>query len=237
MRAQMEPDKKPLALLVDDEVQMLEIISFALETQGFNTQSATSAISALEIFKTAPFDLLVLDVMLPDQSGIWLCRKIRELSQVPVILLTAKGEVLDRLEGLEAGADDYITKPFHPRELALRAAAIVRRGQASAKSETVFIKDLVIEPKSASVSLRGRRVALSQSELRLIIFLAARINEDVGIELLLEEVWGTSSLDGGKEMVKNAIYRLRIKLEDNIAEPIYIQTTRGRGYRLNGSAK
>lgn len=225
-------DQAPTALIVDDEKQMLEIVSFALETQGFNTTTATDAARAIELFQSRNFEILILDVMLPEFSGIWLCEQVRRVSNVPIIMLTAKGEIADRVAGLEAGADDYVVKPFHPRELALRAQAIVRRSRENQKTEIIRLDGLVIDPKNGTVLLRGNRLSLSQSEFRLLMTLALRVGEITDVEYLLREVWGAESLVGGKEMVKTAIYRLRIKLEDSLTNPQFIQTVRGQGYRM-----
>lgn len=225
-------DPKPSVLIVDDEIQMLEIISFALETQGFNSSTATNALQAIELFEKGNFEILILDVMLPDFSGTWVCNQVRRVSNVPIIMLTAKGEVADRVAGLEAGADDYVVKPFHPRELALRAQAIVKRNRENQRTDVIHLGWLVIDPKSATVMLRGNRVALSQSEFRLLMILALNVGEVTSVEHLLHEVWGVESLVGGREMVKTAIYRLRIKLGDSVTAPVFIQTVRGKGYRL-----
>lgn len=225
-------DQAPTALIVDDEKQMLEIVSFALETQGFDTTTATDAAQAIELFQSRNFEILILDVMLPEFSGIWLCEQVRRVSNVPIIMLTAKGEIADRVAGLEAGADDYVVKPFHPRELALRAQAIVRRSRENQKTEIIRLDGLVIDPKNGTVLLRGNRLSLSQSEFRLLMTLALRVGEITDVEYLLREVWGAESLVGGKEMVKTAIYRLRIKLEDSLTNPQFIQTVRGQGYRM-----
>lgn len=225
-------DQAPTALIVDDEKQMLEIVSFALETQGFNTTTATDAAQAIALFQSRNFEILILDVMLPEFSGIWLCEQVRRVSNVPIIMLTAKGEIADRVAGLEAGADDYVVKPFHPRELALRAQAIVRRSRENQKTEIIRLDGLVIDPKNGTVLLRGNRLSLSQSEFRLLMTLALRVGEITDVEYLLREVWGAESLVGGKEMVKTAIYRLRIKLEDSLTNPQFIQTVRGQGYRM-----
>lgn len=226
-------DPIPTALIVDDEKQMLEIVTFALETQGFITSTATDATQAIELFQNSNFEILILDVMLPDFSGTWLCEQVRRVSNVPIIMLTARGEVVDRVAGLEAGADDYVVKPFHPRELALRAQAIVRRNRENQKTDIIHLDDLVIDPKNATVFLRGNRVSLSQIEFRLLMTLALRVGEIADVKYLLREVWGVDSLVGGKEMIKTAIYRLRIKLEDSLTDPLFIQTVRGQGYRMS----
>lgn len=224
--------RSPHALVVDDERQMLDIVSFALETQGFTTVQVGDAEQAWAMFERNDFDVLILDVMLPRASGVTLCRRVRRVSDVPIILLTAKGEAADRVAGLEAGADDYVVKPFHPRELALRAQAIVRRYRERAADSRIVNGDLVIDPRTATVTRAGEKVALSQSEFHLLMALASRLDEDVSWSHLLLEVWGTDSLLGGREMVKTAIYRLRGRLGRPSADADYIVTVRGRGYRM-----
>ena len=214
---------------------MVDIVSFALETQGFQIVEALDAEQAWKAFQTNDFDIIVLDVMMPRMSGLTLCQRIRQESDVPVMLLTARGEVDDRVAGLEAGADDYVVKPFHPRELALRAQAIVRRFRERADGARIVVDDLVVDPRSASASLGGERLTLTQSEFRLLQMLASRLDEVVTWDELLHVVWGTDSLIGGREMVKTAVYRLRAKLGDSPTDPRYIHTVRGRGYRMPSS--
>src|SRR5690606_13415819 len=167
----------PRALVVDDERQMRDIVSFALETQGFTTVEAADAEKAWAACERQAFDVIVLDVMLPRASGISLCRRIRVLSDVPIILLTAKGEAADRVAGLEAGADDYVVKPFHPRELALRAMAVVRRYREGHAVSRIVNGGLVIDPRSFSALRDGERLNLTQSEFALLLALASRLDE------------------------------------------------------------
>ncbi|AYF98410.1 response regulator transcription factor [Protaetiibacter intestinalis] len=223
---------QPRALVVDDERQMRDIVTFALETQGFTTVEASDAEQAWTAFERESFDAIILDVMLPRASGIALCRRIRTVSKVPIILLTAKGEAADRVAGLEAGADDYVVKPFHPRELALRAMSVARRYREAPAGSRIVNGDLVIDPRTLTVLRAGTRVPLSQSEFHLLMALASRLDEEVGWGLLLQEVWGTDLMLGGRDMVKTAVYRLRGKLGDSSAAPHYIQSVRGRGYRM-----
>ncbi|RQP10746.1 MAG: DNA-binding response regulator [Microbacteriaceae bacterium] len=222
----------PRALVVDDERQMRDIVSFALETQGFTTVEASDAEKAWAACERQAFDVIVLDVMLPRASGITLCRRIRAFSDVPIILLTAKGEAADRVAGLEAGADDYVVKPFHPRELALRAMAIVRRYRDANAVSRIVNGGLEIDPRTHAVLRDGERLSLTQSEFSLLLALASRLDEEVTWTELLQEVWGTDSLLGGRDMVKTAIYRLRGKLGESSAAPRYIHSVRGLGYRM-----
>lgn len=221
---------KPLALVVDDEPQMIDIVSFALETQGFTTLSARDAEKAWQVFKSRELDLLVLDVMLPQSSGLSLCRRIRQTSTVPILLLTARGEAKDRVAGLEAGADDYVTKPFHPRELALRAEAIVRRtrGAAGLRAEVVCGPLKIAE---GSAVLAGHILTLSPTELRLLTRLAAEEGKPVSFRDLLLAGWQVDEGPGGRQMLKTALYRLRRQLSEH-GYPHAVEAVRGTGYRL-----
>lgn len=223
---------EPLALVVDDEPQMRAIVTFALETQGFRCVEAGSAEEGWRIVETSPLDLVVLDVMLPNQSGIELCRQIRRSYAVPIILLTARGEVDDRVEGLEAGADDYLVKPFSPRELALRAQGVVRRSAQPARPMVIEVGDIEIDLTLMRATERGVPLQLSVVELRLLVALATRLGESVPWRELIREVWAVESDEGGREMLKTAVYRLRSRLEVDPSRPAIILTARGVGYRM-----
>lgn len=224
-------EPRPRVLVVDDESQMVSIVAFALETQGFQPDVARSAEQGWRMLCAEHYDLVVLDVMLPGASGIQLCERLRAESEVPVILLTARGEEEDRLRGLLAGADDYVTKPFSPRELALRASAIVRRTRGrAASSETLVNGTLVIDQARRSVTLGGRLVQLSDVELRLLVALTRRVGDIVPWRTLLNEVWHTAELQGGRDMIKTSVYRLRQHLGQ--AGESLIVTVRGTGYLM-----
>lgn len=222
-----------IALVVDDEPQMLDIVTFALETQGFTTLTARDAESAWNLFKERPLDLLVLDLMLPHASGTTLCRRIREVSEVPIIMLTARGESADRVAGLESGADDYVTKPFHPRELALRAEAIVRRTHPRAAATVLHHGPLRVE--SDRVSVHGRYLTLSATELRLLTRLLQNPGQTVSFGELLLAGWRQAEGPGGREMLKTAVYRLRQRLAVE-GYPRSIRAVRGAGYRFQSLA-
>ncbi len=217
-------------LVVDDEPQMVEIVKFALETQGFQTVTAGSAEEGWKIVESTHLDLLVLDVMLPGRSGLTLCRRVREHSDTPVLLLTARGEAPDRLAGFEAGADDYVVKPFNPRELALRAQAIVRRSRTGKSSQLIRNGPLVIDVSSGKVTLNSTAIKLTDIELRLLIALGRKIDQTVNWRDLLTQVWETESQLGGKEMLKTAVYRLRSRLGDSGDQ--IIASVRGVGYTM-----
>lgn len=224
-------DPSPRVLVVDDEAQMVSIVAFALETQGFETVTARSAELAWRLFGEQRFDLVVLDVMLPGLSGVGLCERLRGVSDVPIILLTARGEENDRLTGLLAGADDYVTKPFSPRELALRASAIVRRTRVrSVSDESIRNGPLQVDPVRRTAHLEGSVVRLSDVEFRLLVVLARRAGQVVGWRELLNEVWFTGELVGGRDMIKTTVYRLRQHLGPR-GEDLVV-TVRGLGYLM-----
>lgn len=227
----------PLVLVVDDEEQMTAIISFALETQGLRTLIAADASAARQLLDTEPVELVVLDVMLPGESGIELCRSLRETSDVPVILLTALSDVDDRVAGLMAGADDYLTKPFSPRELALRAQAILRRSTgastlADPDAHALRCGPLRVDREGGNASWDGIELDLPETELRLLGRLVQDAGRAVPLRTLLQEVWGTSRAEGGRDMVKSMIYRLRQQMRAQGAPSDLIEAVRGQGYRV-----
>ena len=222
-------EHRHLALVVDDEPQMLDIVTFALETQGFSGVAAKDAEAAWQLFRSRQFDLVVLDVMLPQASGLSLCRRIREVSDVPVLLLTAKSGVQDRIAGLEAGADDYVTKPFHPRELVLRAEALMRRSMGAPTNTELIHGALRISQDAAAVN--GRHLHLSALELRLLRRLASAQGQPVSFRDLLLSGWQIDEGPGGREMLKTALYRVR-KAMQNEGIPRAIRAVRGVGYEL-----
>ncbi|MFC0672484.1 response regulator transcription factor [Brachybacterium hainanense] len=228
--------RAPRILVVDDEEQMTAIIAFALETQGLRTVTARHAAAAREVLAGGGIDLVVLDVMLPGESGVELCRSLRETSDVPVILLTALGEVDDRVAGLSAGADDYLTKPFSPRELALRVSAVLRRtaaaGAAGSAADMLRCGALRVDPGAGAASWDGAPLQLPETELRLLARLAQEAGRPVPLRSLLRDVWGTASTEGGRDMVKSMVYRLRQQMRSQGAPEDLIEAVRGQGYRL-----
>lgn len=224
---------KPRALIVDDEEQMLSIVAFVLDTQGFECETVPSTARARERLAVSSFDLLILDVMTPTGSGIDLVRAIRARGDtIPIILLTALGDEEDRIAGLEAGADDYVTKPFSPRELALRAQAVVRRVVPSRPRRVLEVSGLRIDLDRRSAHWLGTQVQLSPTELKVLTVLVARQGEDVSWRDLLNEAWETTDAAGAHDMIKTTMYRLRRQLERAGMDPRSIQSVRGRGYRF-----
>lgn len=219
----------PRALVVDDEAQMLSIVSFALETQGFEVLTARTAEKAWTALRREHFDLAILDVTLPGASGLDLCQRLRAESDLPVIMLTARTTEDHRVAGLLAGADDYVTKPFSPRELALRAQAIVRRTRPVREDDDIRNGPLQINATRRRAILDGRVLRLSDVEIRLLAALARRAGEVVTWSELLNEVWFTGEHAGGRDMIKSTVYRLRHHLDD---EREWITSVRGSGYLM-----
>jgi DNA-binding response OmpR family regulator len=197
----------------DDEPQMAVIVEFALQTQDFQVLTAHDGATALQLLKQHQVDLVILDVMMPSMDGLTLCQRIRARSEVPIMLLTALAQHDDVIAGLEHGADDYVTKPFHPREVALRAQALVRRRRD--RGAVIRIGDLVIDPGAQTVTLSQRPLDLPFTEFKL-----------------LRTVWGTTDLLGGRDVVKSAIYRLRSRLAAIPGGTNYLRTLRGVGYLM-----
>jgi DNA-binding response OmpR family regulator len=223
---------KPTALVVDDEPQMTAILEFALETQGFEVLVAHDGATALNLLRTKPVDLVVLDILMPALDGLTVCERIRGRSDVPVMLLTALNQHDDVIAGLEHGADDYVTKPFHPREVALRAQALVRRRRDA--DAPLRVGDLTIEPSTRTAVLAGQRLDLPYTEFKLLAQLAAHRGTPQSWRGLLRDVWGTTDLIGGRDVVKSTIYRLRARLASVSTPGVdgtgYVQTVRGVGY-------
>ena len=227
----------PVVLVAEDEPQMAAIIAFALETQGFAVRTVYNGLAAKEALDGGGIDLAVLDVMLPRYDGLELCRHIRKNNSMPVLLLTARTAKEDVIAGLEAGADDYVAKPFHPRELALRASALFRRSQHPAVSEPVAPvahPRVAVDSARHAVTLDGEVLHLTNNEFRLISALLSAGGDVRTWQQLLREAWGLEGWEGGREMVKAAVYRLRHKLGDDPTEPILFEAVRGVGYRMLG---
>ncbi|MFT3942610.1 MAG: response regulator transcription factor [Ancrocorticia sp.] len=223
-------------LVVDDEQQMVLIVTFALETQGFTCFTAGMARQAWEILENNHVDIVILDIMLPDSTGLDLVRRIRGAGMaVPIILLTALSDETDRIKGLEVGADDYVTKPFSPRELALRTQAVLRRtvGNDQQRGHILEIGPLRLDLQAERAWWNDTRIDLGHTEFRVLTILAENAGETVTPYQLLNEAWATSSTVGGREMIKTAIYRLRKHVGESGGDPSVIKSVRGRGYVLS----
>ncbi|GAB48075.1 response regulator transcription factor [Mobilicoccus pelagius] len=228
-------DDAPLVLVVDDEPQMLTVVGMALRAKGFRTITAATATAAWRVLTEHAVDAVVLDVMLPGERGVDLCRRVREVTDVPVLLLTALGTEEDRVAGLEVGADDYVVKPFSPRELALRVAALTRRRRRTAgpitPGATRSVGNLHLEAGLQAVTRDGVAVHTTPSEFRLLWLLAGHVGETVGHRALHEAIGPAGAHAGDRDIVRTAMYRLRSTLGTAPGTP-QILTDRGRGYRL-----
>lgn len=223
-------------LVVDDEPDIVELLSYNLRKEGFEVSSALDGNEALARIGKADFDFLILDLMLPGIQGMELCRILRNNPQtrhIPIIMLTAKGEEVDRIIGLETGADDYMTKPFSPRELIARIRAVLRRtGERVAEGSTIRVGDLLINRETYSVSKRDLPVALSSTEFRLLLYLAERRGRIFSRDQLLDAAWKDEAFVEPRT-VDVHIRRLRTQIEDDPSEPRYIKTRRGIGYYMD----
>jgi DNA-binding response OmpR family regulator len=221
-------------LVVDDEVRMVRFIRLNLEHDGFQVIEAYNGMQALERMRTNLPDLVLLDVMMPDIDGFEVLRTIREISQVPVIMLTAKGEEDDRVRGLELGADDYITKPFSPREMVSRVRAVLRRTETTTSATHGLIEvdeHLKINFDRREVWLNGELVQLRPTEYRLLFYLVQNAGWVLTHDQILAKVWGYEYRDE-PHYVRLYINYLRKKIEADPANPKYILTERGVGYRF-----
>ncbi|MGB9594027.1 MAG: response regulator transcription factor [Anaerolineae bacterium] len=223
-----------LILVVDDESRMVRFIQTNLEMDGFRVISASNGLEALEKVRTELPDLVILDVMMPEMDGFETLEMIREQSEVPVIMLTVKGEERDKHQAFTAGADDYLTKPFSPRELSDRVKAVLRRagGASAARSEPIIVDDrLQIDFAQREVIVEGKRIKLRPTEMRLLYHLVENAGWIVPNEVLLQKVWGPEYVDD-VQLLRIYIAYLRQKIEKDTSNPQYILTERGYGYRF-----
>lgn len=223
-------------LVVDDDPTVREVVVSYLRADGYDVKEAADGEAALSMIRHERPDLVVLDVMLPGVDGLEVCRRIRTSTDLPVILLTALGSVQDRVAGLELGADDYLTKPFSPRELVLRAASVLRRVRESNSTDptTVTDGDLVVDGASRKVRRGGNAVLLTVREFDLLRFLVTNPGRVFTRDELLERVWGWSF--GDQSTVTVHVRRLREKVEPDPAAPIRLVTVWGVGYRWEAAA-
>ena len=219
-------------LVVDDEKNIVKGIKFSLEQDGMTVDAAYDGEEALALAKQNTYDLIILDVMLPKMAGTEICQRIREFSAVPVVMVTAKGEDMDKIMGLEYGADDYITKPFNILELKARIKAILRRAAkpaAAPAAHTLDVRDLSIDTQSRRVFVLEQEITLTAKEYDLLEFLVKNTGRVCTRENLLTELWGSENT-GDARTVDVHIRRLREKIEENPSDPKYIYTKWGVGY-------
>lgn len=223
-------------LLVDDEIEILKLLSTVLKKEGLNNiYIANTGAKALEIFKEVNPDLVILDIMLPDMEGYEICKKMRDISMVPVLFLSAKNEELDRILGFAIGADDYIIKPFSPKEVAYRIKAHLRRNTyvANIKGESSEIKfgPFTLNEDKYELRKNGELIELKAKEFKILSYLAKNKNQIISKESICDKVWGENYI-GFDNTIMVHIRRLREKIEENPSKPQYLITAKGLGYKL-----
>ena len=219
-------------LAVEDDERIRSAVKLALEDEGWTVDVAASGEAAIEIFLQTSPDVVLIDIMLPGIDGFELCRTIRKTSDVPVVMVTARNDTHDIVAGLEAGADDYLTKPFATKELSARIRALLRRVRPSSPShERLVFGDLELIPEEGKVLRNGEEVHLTKTEFRLLCELAENPGQVFSRESLLDQVWGYDYFGDGR-LVDVHVRRLRTKVEADPANPRHVVTVRGLGYRL-----
>lgn len=221
-------------LIVEDEPSIVTLLQYNLEQHHFNTVIAYDGEEALQRFKERDYALIILDIMLPKLDGISVCKSIRSINeQVPIIMLTAKNTEHDKIQGLELGADDYLTKPFSPKELLARINAILRRIGKEKTNKFIEMKngDLIINPKNYEVKFKGDLIEVTKKEFELLLFFMKNKGQIISRENLLQSVWEFDFV-GDSRMIDVQISNLREKIEENKRNPLYIKTVRGLGYKM-----
>lgn len=221
-------------LIVDDEISIAKLLTFNIEKAGFITDVAYDGLEAVEKAKQKEYDLIILDLMLPEMDGLEVCRHLRENQiDTPILMLTARDDEVDKILGLELGADDYLTKPFSPREVIARMKAILRRVKSSKNQRhaSIRIGNLIVYPDKHEAKIGEEEVNFTRKEFELLSYLAHHKEIVLSRDQLLREVWGYD-FAGDTRIVDVHISRLREKIEENKRKPIYITTIHGLGYKM-----
>ena len=218
-------------LTVEDDERIRTAVSLALEEEGWEVEETANGEDALVAFAQNPSDVVLIDIMLPGIDGFEVCRRIRRLGDVPIVMVTARSDSHDVVAGLEAGADDYLRKPFDPKELSARVRALLRRSRPSGSPAKMVFDQLEVIPDEGVVRLAGDEVHLTRTEFRLLVELASSPGKVMSREDLLERVWARDYFDD-ERLVDVHVRRLRTKIEPDPANPRYVVTVRGMGYKL-----
>ena len=219
-------------LTVEDDERIRTAVKLALEDEGWTVEESETGEDALNAFQRQPADVVLIDIMLPGVDGFDVCRAVRKVSDVPIIMVTARADTHDVVAGLEAGADDYLTKPFAPKELSARIRALLRRARSSdPASPHLRFGDLEIIPDEGVVRRAGQEIHLTKTEFKLLVELASSPGRVFSREVLLERVWGYGYFGDGR-LVDVHVRRLRTKIEADPANPRHVVTVRGLGYKL-----
>lgn len=227
---------KQTILLIDDEQDILDLLEIYLTNDGYHVLRASNGIEALEILKTTEIDLIILDVMMPRMDGIQACLKIREDKHMPIIMLSAKSQDMDKIMGLSSGADDYMSKPFNPLELLARVKSQLRRYHRfdvprAAKANELEIDDLTINTSMHEVKIDGREIKLTPREFDILVLLATNRGIVFSVERIYKAVWKEAFLESVNTVMVH-IRKIREKLEENPRKPKYIKTVWGVGYKI-----
>ncbi|HEX9036942.1 MAG TPA: response regulator transcription factor [Ktedonobacterales bacterium] len=231
------PAKKTVILIADDDPQILRLVARNLQLEDYEVVTATDGQEALDFIEARPFDLAILDVMMPRMDGFTVAARVREFSSVPIVIVTARGQDQDKIRGLDLGADDYLTKPFSVEELLARVRSVLRRSRFSTSTDgqnlrpIVSVGDLAIDFAQHRVMRGERELELTPIEYRLLAYLAQNTGRVITQDLLLEHVWG-EEYAGESHLLQVNMNRLRRKIEDDPAHPRYIVTKMGVGYML-----
>jgi DNA-binding response OmpR family regulator len=230
MKSRPNAESAPI-LVVDDDPKIARLVRAYLEREGYAVTLAGDGIAALAAVRERRPSLVVLDVMLPELDGLSVARRVREESDIPILMLSARGSVAERVHGIAEGADDYLAKPFSPAELVVRVKAILRRSAAPIRHETLRLDDLVIDRERHEVARRGERLVLSTVEFRLLVALVEADGRVLSREALLDAIYGAADGEALDRTIDVYVRRLRERLGDASEQPRYVATVRGIGYR------